>query len=204
MPNWCSNTIYISHEDTDKLNEVIKALTTKRNDEGGGSMLFSYCKPEPDYTKTIVKSTYPSINGKEFVTEDSRKWWDWRIQNWGTKWDIDVLKESELTLNKNEVGFNCSTAWSPPLIALQELEDRGFKIICEYYEGGVGFLGRYSTEEGESDYDLPTTLEELRERMEEDKIFKDLVESWGIDLDYEEMEEERLGDREPQEPTRIV
>ena len=38
--------------------------------------------------------------------------------------------------------------------------------------------------------------------MNRNETFKELAESWGIDLDYEEMEEDRLPE-EPQEPTKI-
>jgi hypothetical protein len=39
-------------------------------------------------------------------------------------------------------------------------------------------------------WDLPETLAELKDMMKDNEVFKDLVESWGVDLDYEEMERE--------------
>ena len=131
MPNWCNNTITIEHEDSSKIHEVIESLTTKIHEDTSESKFFTYCKPEPDYSKTKVKCTYPSITKKEYIEVDDQKWWDWRVQNWGTKWNIDTFEKRELfdhhtdlaisDLDKS-ISFNCSTAWSPPLGALKSLE----------------------------------------------------------------------------------
>ena len=199
MPNWCNNTITIEHEDSSKIHEVIESLTTKIHEDTSESKFFTYCKPEPDYSKTKVKCTYPSITKKEYIEVDDQKWWDWRVQNWGTKWNIDTFEKRELfddhtdlaisDLDKS-ISFNCSTAWSPPSQALKNLEEKGFKISCDYYEGGVAFVGRYTTDEGDIDWQLPNTLADLKDMMNTLAFFKEIVEYWGIDLDYEEMERE--------------
>ena len=218
MPNWCNNTITIEHEDSSKIHEVIKSLTTKIHEDTSESKFFTYCKPEPDYSKTKVKCTYPSITKKEYIEVDDQKWWDWRIQNWGTKWNIDTFEKRELfdhstkkirsiygkfngTTNYilsvvaisdlyKSISFSCETAWSPPLEALKNLEKEGFKVSCDYYESGVAFVGRYTTDEGDIDWQLPTTFTDLKDMMKKNKMFEDIVEYWGIDLDYEEMERE--------------
>ena len=199
MPNWCNNTITIEHEDSSKIHEVIESLTTKIHEDTSESKFFTYCKPEPDYSKTKVKCTYPSITKKEYIEVDDQKWWDWRIQNWGTKWNIDTFEKRELFDNPTDIevsnldksiSFSCETAWSPPLDALKNLEEKGFKISCDYYEGGVAFVGRYTTNKGDIDWQLPNTFTDLKDMMKKNKMFEDIVEYWGIDLDYEEMERE--------------
>jgi len=190
MPNWCNNTITIEHKDSAKINEVVKSLTTKINDDTNESLFFTYCKPEPDYSKTKVKSTYPEITNKEYEEDINKKWWDWRVQNWGTKWNIEALDEDRITVKDNTVIFNCETAWSPPLEALVELQKKGFKIECDYYEGGCAFIGRHATGTEGISWDLPDNLAELKDMMNRNEIFKDLVESWGVDIDYEQMESE--------------
>ena len=219
MPNWCNNTITIEHEDSSKIHEVIESLTTKIHEDTSESKFFTYCKPEPDYSKTKVKCTYPSITKKEYIEVDDQKWWDWRVQNWGTKWNIDTFEKRELfdhstkkirsiygkfrgTTNYilsvvaisdlyKSISFSCETAWSPPLEALKNLEKEGFKVSCDYYEGGVAFVGRYTTDEGDIDWQLPNTLADLKDMMNTLAFFKEIVEYWGIDLDYEEMEREK-------------
>ena len=190
MPNWCNNTITIEHKDSAKINEVVKSLTTKINDDTNESLFFTYCKPEPDYSKTKVKSTYPEITNKEYEEDIDKKWWDWRVQNWGTKWNIEALDEDRITVKDNTVIFDCETAWSPPLEALVELEKKGFEIECDYYEGGCAFIGRHATGTEGISWNLPDNLAELKDMMNRNEIFKDLVESWGVDIDYKEMESE--------------
>ena len=199
MPNWCNNTITIEHKDSSKIQEVIESLTTKIHKDTSESKFFTYCKPEPDYSKTKVRCTFPDVTKKEYVEVDDQKWWDWRVQNWGTKWNIDTFEKRELfdhhtdlaisDLDKS-ISFNCSTAWSPPLEALKNLEKEGFKVSCDYYEGGVAFVGRYTTNKGEIDWQLQNTFTDLKDMMKKNKMFEDIVEYWGIDLDYEEMERE--------------
>lgn len=203
MPNWCSNSITIEHKDNVKINEVINSLTTKKSEDSNESLFFTYCKPEPDYKTTPVAQTYPEIKEQFAETEEEKaiarenkptirkdSWWDWRVQNWGTKWNIEVLEKEDLHTDKNGITFDCETAWSPPIEALAELENKGFKIECDYYEGGCAFIGRYSTGTGVIDWRLPETLAELKDMMKDNKVLKDLAESWGVDYDYEQMESE--------------
>lgn len=53
------------------------------------------------YVENIKKYGYP-------------QWYDWRVENWGTKWnvedDVDVVYDE----NKNEYDISFSTAWSVP------------------------------------------------------------------------------------------
>jgi len=199
MPNWCNNDISLVHDDKEKLKEVEKILKTNVE---GECKFFNYCKEEPDYEKTIVKETYPEISGQEFCTDNKQKWWHWRVQNWGTKWNIDAVPEDRITRDDDYLGFMCETAWSPPLNALIALEEKGFKVTCEYYEMGCAFVGKYETGFGDMSWTLPNTLAELRDMMSKDQTFNEVVYNWGIDVDYEEMENDRLPE-EPQEPTRI-
>ena len=66
--------------------------------------------PEPDYDKVEVKSTFPNEDKKD----DFRmpKWWDWRVQNWGTKWNSYDDRVEIVTLM---MGWNILLAqlWSP-------------------------------------------------------------------------------------------
>ena len=52
------------------------------------------------------------------VTEGDPNWYDWRLENWGTKWDTD-----EVVLSKDKKGlhycFCC--AWSGPVQAIEQI-----------------------------------------------------------------------------------
>jgi len=119
MPNHCYNrvTFYSSNEeDVAKLKKIFE-------DEN----CFGQIIPEPDWANTPLMSSdvtkYGQDRGKlgelpmpdgTFQSTGRRddRWYDWRIQNWDTKWDcydLEVLDDDPENL---EIGFN--TAWSPP------------------------------------------------------------------------------------------
>jgi len=67
-------------------------------------------------------------------------WYDWQVNNWGTKWDAHVCSET-----KNEDSFHVwfDTAWSPPTLWLEKVHnmfpDLSFEL--KYEEEGMGFWG---------------------------------------------------------------
>ena len=128
MPNWCDNSVVITHEDKSKLEELSK--------QAEQSTLFGFVLPEPDYDKVKVKSAFPEISGKEF-SDPKGAWWDWRVQNWGTKWEADF--ESDLDTNTLTLRFD--SAWSPPVPIYRELHERGFGIEAGWLETGCDFCG---------------------------------------------------------------
>ena len=149
MPNWCDNTLYLSHKDPKM---VDKAIEGWKNNKFFGTLV-----PEPDYTKVKVKPTFPMnmATGQEepeFVEPD-QAWYDWRLQNWGTKWEI-VSDESYLDIQDNEHGkairASFSTAWSPPTDWYATLWEQGYEIKAHYYEGGCAFCG--SWDDGQDDF----------------------------------------------------
>ena len=149
MPNWCDNTLYLSHKDPKM---VDKAIEGWKNNKFFGTLV-----PEPDYTKVKVKPTFPMnmATGQEepeFVEPD-QAWYDWRLQNWGTKWEI-VSDESYLDIQENEHGkairASFSTAWSPPTDWYATLWEQGYEIKAHYYEGGCAFCGTW--DDGQDDF----------------------------------------------------
>lgn len=55
-------------------------------------------------------------------------WYEWRIQNWGTKWNAMPYDE-DFEETENEIRF--STAWSPPIGIVRILASRFPKIDFE-------------------------------------------------------------------------
>ena len=58
MPNWCDNTVYITHDDPKKIQVLVDAWKENK--------FFGTIHPEPDYTKVKVKPAFPQIT----VTSD--------------------------------------------------------------------------------------------------------------------------------------
>jgi len=107
---------------------------------------------------------------KEFGSDN---WYDWNIQNFGTKWDVEVEEDSYFI---NGELFECrfDTAWSPPVAFLVKLQQQFEKLdirltyeIEGYDQCGVFYTDRtengvqitemegdilYESEEGEELY----------------------------------------------------
>ena len=134
MPNWCDNTVYITHDDPKKIQVLVDAWKENK--------FFGTIHPEPDYTKVKVKPTFPSIKGNDDPVSPESAWWDWRVQNWGTKWEI-TTDEAYIDIQENEIRASFATAWSPPTGIFDKLVDQGYGVNALYYEGGCCFCGQY-------------------------------------------------------------
>ena len=149
MPNWCNNNLYISHPDPKMMEKAVEAWNS-------GKFLGTLV-PEPDYKEVKVKPTFPTnmATGEskpEFVDPD-QAWWDWRLQNWGTKWDFGLTSDygHPAQLDKDGAMFiYFDSAWSPPTDAYEKLMDMGYFIRSYYYEGGCAFCGKW--EDGVEDF----------------------------------------------------
>ena len=164
MPNWCDNSLTISHDDKLKIDELEAALL-KENPE-----IFQFLRPRPK--------------------DQDENWYDWNIENWGTKWDVNLDFVERVSENTIVLGFN--TAWSPPIELYDYLTEQGWRINAMYSEGGVGFVGRY--EDGVDDCYEYSFDEELSIEL----IPEELVEYAGIWEAYE-WHKEYLKEQEEQE-----
>ena len=134
MPNWCNNSITISGS-----TETLQPLWEEANKEDSG--LLQAMVPMPSELEDTTKGS----NG------DALNWYDWRVANWGTKWDVDT---EGLEFHDNGDGTSSisgwfDSAWSPPIEAYNSFLDDmdGCSIEATYEEGGMDFAGIY--EDGE-------------------------------------------------------
>jgi len=122
MPNWCNNKLTIE-DCSPELEEFLKT-------EG---FSFNKIKPTP----------------AELLENDG--WYNWNVNNWGTKWDIGESAEVTGDLIEGGIAF-FDTAWSPPIQAIEALSEKfpSVNFILEYIEMGCMFAGRAEISEGES------------------------------------------------------
>jgi len=116
MPNWCDNTLNVTGSN-DKVREFYKRVVQNENDEEIVS--FESLMPCPD----------------------PNDWYNWRINNWGTKWN-GQLYDSEMEGNDLVISF--STAWSPPekwLMYVAENLYPELHFCLTYMETGCFFCG---------------------------------------------------------------
>ena len=142
MPNHCHNRVSFygdSESEIQKLHDIFsKGL--ENDDEVDTGTVFGHFIPEPDWStvplhendvkeysfsnprgevgecpKMIIDKDKPFRSGLRFETTDvmDDRWYNWRVQNWGTKWDCYTLEIDDSDLPHGfEVTFE--TAWSPP------------------------------------------------------------------------------------------
>ena len=142
MPNWCDNTLTLTHEDPTQIDRAITAFR-----EGKLCQEFQPMQAE--------------------LLEDE-SWYSWRIDNWGTKWDIGGETAGHVDrLSENSVYFAFESAWSPPVGFYSFLvEELDFTVDAMYYEPGMGFAGRFY--DGEDQFVQWSSLEEAREILDDD------------------------------------
>mgnify|MGYP003616776585 CR=1 FL=1 len=92
----------------------------------------------------------------------SKDWYDWRLANWGVKWDVNPNSCYE-----DESSFFFQTPWGPPIGIFERLCERypDFGFTMHYAEEGMVFAGVYEQmDEGgfvDSELDLRDTLIEV-------------------------------------------
>ena len=147
MPNYCSNVVEIQGPQ-----HILKTLVDHKLDF---QKIHPY-PPELDITagregaddspeqKALVAAEKSNLKRYGY-----RNWYDWCVNNWGTKWnaggDNDAMQVDydEDVDNQSIALFQFDTAWAPPLGVLEKLMETHpeLSIECRYHEPGVGFFG---------------------------------------------------------------
>ena len=135
MPNWCDNQITITGPSSviDKIEKIVK-------EEKDGNGLLNFFHPMP---KELDGTTSPSSSAKkpQPMIEGFDNWYDWRCENWSTKWDVNEFYGVDR--QGDTISFAFSSAWSPPIGAYEKFLDKNedCSLKAYYYEGGCDFMG---------------------------------------------------------------
>ena len=162
MPNHCHNrvTFYAHHSDNhDSSLDQIETL----KDIFTGESVFTQIIPEPDWPNTPltedsvgnwltdkrgevgelpVKKEDPWLTYRfESTGKPVDRWYDWRVQNWDTKWDSYDVVVTDDDPDCAEIEF--STAWSPPEAICHALREQypDVDISWFYDEPGCEIAG---------------------------------------------------------------
>lgn len=104
--------------------------------------------------------------------EGDQDWYTWRVNNWGTKWDIsDVYFEHQP--DEDRIEFSFSTAWGPCVEAFLTWAQRDGRVqfSLDYWEPGMAFAGRvawdgeYLTDDHRDSQTDPAGYRELAEEV---------------------------------------
>ena len=138
MPNWCENTLTIKAnankdmEDYNRLKSLLKETLKVDKDTGCVDNLFDSIIPIP---KELHNTESP---------KDKPNWYDWCVDNWGTKWDAcDCFMYTEQYEEYNEIEFSFNTAWGPPILWLEKVGKLFPNLLLWLYydEPGMCFRG---------------------------------------------------------------
>ena len=161
MPNWCNNTLMIVAPNKHKLTMVCKKLGLKNEIP---QVNFGSIVPEPrGLMDGEQEDSNSDMEGLGFAMPN---WYNWRIENWGCKWDVGDLDESCITYNGVEayvsddcityprVNVQFATPWSPPIAFVMALSEKypDCAILLKFEEGGMGFEGEIVVKAGDVEH----------------------------------------------------
>lgn len=184
MPNWCNNTITIKGS-----TETVKTLWDDANEVG----FLQAMKPMPKELDGTTSPT-PKEGVPQPLVDGHDNWYAWRVDNWGTKWDIDVegLEYKDNGDGTSEITGWADSAWAPPINAFQTLADDmdGLYVELKYWESGMDFIGVWDSEGGDAYYDDVSETVRKDPTWNEDKVLYELVGDFGLEEWFDEMDQE--------------
>ena len=157
MPNHCHNRVTVYSANTHDVAKI-KQMFEDEN-------CFTQIIPEPDWLNTpLMSSDMPKYDwdkpkGKvgelpmdvqgdygisrrfQSTGQADDRWYDWRVQNWDTKWDCYDVEITDDDPECTEIQFN--TAWSPPEAICNALREQypDVSISWFYDEPGCEIAG---------------------------------------------------------------
>lgn len=163
MPNWCFNSVQVSADTEAELKEFIEFATqshTSRHiniyskerevivDENAKGVFWNFITPpveiQDEYfgEQPRVEVGVP-VNHPDFLKKareerkKSNHWYDWNIENWDTKWDVQLEPERiEIQQNPSDNSFffiwQFDTAWSPATCVYYKMAERFPNLHFEF------------------------------------------------------------------------
>ena len=196
MPNWCDNKMQITgpNKIIDKIEKIVK-------EEDNQPGLLNYFHPMPE---ELRNTTADGSENKELIKKYGHSsWYDWAVNNWGTKWDIsefygvDRQYHQEQNEGESTITFAFNSAWAPPINALAHWleQNEECQATLSYYEGGCDFMGIWDNFEDNclspSDYKSndPFWKSGVGKQLDEDFNLVESLSHWEEEQKEEEEEE---------------
>ena len=137
MPNWCNNTLTVSGPQ-----EIISRMRSEIRGKQEEVLDFEMILPTP----------------RDLL--EGQGWYDWRVANWGTKWNADDSALEEISAE--EMVYYFMSAWSPPIQVIAALGKNfpSLSFNLQYSEPGCAFKGRFVVENGLVTFNESENIEE--------------------------------------------
>ena len=151
MPNWCSNRLYVKGK-PEKVKEFTDTLGEEDANNVRSDFSFHQTVPMPEEcSRGMLPAGYSGPN-----------WYDWSIENWGTKWDaceVDceadgiqshVQNAIDRDLEETVIDIGFDTAWSPPFEWMEKASEKFPELDFEiaFSECGMDFYGTAEAKNG--------------------------------------------------------
>lgn len=160
MPNWCQNNLRV-YGDTIEISEFKQATLKLVKEENLETTEFTFEGLYPTPEELLNSISPAKIEDGETEEQFSARlkrlreeygasdWYEWRIENWGTKWDADETLILEDSVDELYLCFN--TAWAPPTEWLKKVSLRfpNLNFVMDYMEEGQGYCGVLDISDGE-------------------------------------------------------
>jgi hypothetical protein len=183
MPNWCNNSLVLTHENPEMIAKAVAAA-----EAGNLCETFVPCPQEltetaaGGYSNAETQADLEAIRRANIEKYGYPSWYEWSIDNWGTKWEPDIRVVTREDANNASFAFD--SAWAPPVGFYQKLEELGFIVKAYWFEPGMNFCGKW--EDGASEnYDIQGDSNWVSEN-----IPRDIDEAMAISESMEQWEDE--------------
>lgn len=188
MPNWCNNTVEISHPDKAKMYALVEAINEGK--------FCNHVIPVPEDLQIVAGRLGDPVEQEALEAKEKSNrekygvanWYDFCTSRWGTKWDVDAYDKVEFDDQwdkGNKITFGFDSAWSPPIGIYEELVEQGFSVRAYYYEPGMCYAGIW--EDGCDDF---YEYGGMNSEQVAEEFPKDLDEMFCISESMAEWEEE--------------
>lgn len=137
MPNWCYQTLEISG-DPKQLNKLLKKIEVTKSE----------AQDESDVTPFSFDNVIPMP--KHLLFDKGQGWYEWRIANWGTKWQPSINVANVGEWEGGSIYFDFDTAWSPPTPIIEALitEFKKLEFHWRYWEESYEYWGVHTFKKG--------------------------------------------------------
>ena len=155
MPNNTDNRVTLYHKDSQQIDMIYNIMNTE----------------DTPLCQTLIPMDEALLDNDAHADDG---WYTWRLQNWGTKWDV---YETHCTrMYANTLALNFYTAWSPPIPVYDKLVDMGFQVNARYLDEGWMYIGEYIDGEDWCTDDVESVAEHYPELDEEFGISERIAE----------------------------
>lgn len=189
MPNWCNNNVTIGHNDPAKLVALAEAVNSGK--------FCNFAIPVPEDLQITAGFLGNGDEQKQLELKEQanlakyghKNWYDFCVERWGTKWEVDAYEPTTVTSGVVEFGFD--SAWAPPIGVYEELVEQGYTVRAYYYEPGMAYVGKWEDGIDECFEYGGYTSENVREL-----IGDELDEQFGISESMAEWEAEEANEED--------